>query len=191
MRFGTLRSNKLTCFIRRRTCATPSPSTCSRYELSFVLLTYALALSNSATAAVQALGTYERDASVSEGQRKRSDEQINMAADTLCRAAGVLKYLSEVVIPDWEALTPDLRGRPPEITKDVTMALSKWVGASSMMMESTPAPTDERSYCLIGGKCLYCLLIRVNQADTPHHSFPESASQMPSDLRSGDCYQSP
>jgi len=96
-----------------------------RYELAFVLLTYALALSNSATVAVQALGTYERDASVSEAQRKRMDEQVNAAAETLCRAAGVLKYLSETVIPDWEALTPDLRERPPEVTGDVTLALSK------------------------------------------------------------------
>ena len=76
---------------------------------------------------VLTLGPYERDPGTSEADRKRADEQINAAADTLCRAAGVLKYLSETVIPDWEASGSDTRGRPPEATREVTSSLSKWV----------------------------------------------------------------
>lgn len=99
---------------------------CSQYELVFVLLTYALALANHATTLVHNLGTYERDASVSEQERKRNDEQVNLAAETLCRAAGVLHHLSEVVIPAWEgSAMVDLRSRPPEATREVTSALSK------------------------------------------------------------------
>lgn len=97
----------------------------SHYELSFVLLTYALALCNAGTATVQALGQYERDLGVSESERKRCDEQINAAADMLCRAAGVMKYLAETVIPEWEASGSGLRGRPPEITREVASALSR------------------------------------------------------------------
>lgn len=97
----------------------------SNYELSFVLLTYALALCNAATSTVQNLGQYERDLGVSEAERKRGDEQINAAADMLCRAAGILKYLAETIIPEWEASGSDLRGRPPEVTREVASALSR------------------------------------------------------------------
>lgn len=97
----------------------------SHYELVFSLLTYALALSNQATSLVLSLGQYERDAGTTEADRKRGDEQINAAAETLCRAAGVLKYLSETAIPDWEGSGSEMRGRPPETTREVASALSK------------------------------------------------------------------
>lgn len=74
---------------------------------------------------MQTLGQYERDLSVSEAERKRGDEQINSAADLLCRAAGILKYLAETIIPEWEASGSDLRGRPPEVTREVASALSR------------------------------------------------------------------
>lgn len=98
---------------------------CSHYELVFCLLTYALALSNQATTIVLALGQYERDPGTAEADRKRGDEQINAAAETLCRAAGILKYLSEVAIPEWEGSGAEMRGRPPETTREVATALSK------------------------------------------------------------------
>lgn len=98
----------------------------SHYELAFVLLTYALALCNAGTATVQSLGQYERDLGVSEAERKRCDEHINAAADMLCRAAGILRYLAETVIPEWEASASDLRGRPPEVTREVASALSRY-----------------------------------------------------------------
>ncbi|CAD6570078.1 MAG: hypothetical protein CYPHOPRED_003733 [Cyphobasidiales sp. Tagirdzhanova-0007] len=96
-----------------------------QYELCFVILTYALALSNISTSSVYVLGTYERDPGVSELQRKKGDEQINSAADTLCRAAGVLQYLSETLIPQLEASPGDLKDRPSEITREVAGAVSK------------------------------------------------------------------
>lgn len=74
---------------------------------------------------MQSVGQYERDASTSDSDRKSGDEKINSAADTLCKAAGLLKYLSQTVIPQWEASSLDLRARPPDITREVTDALSK------------------------------------------------------------------
>lgn len=88
-------------------------------------MAYALALCNAATSTVHNIGQYERDLSVSEAERKRGDEHINSAADMLCRAAGILRYLAETVIPDWEASGSDLRGRPPEVTREVASALSR------------------------------------------------------------------
>jgi len=76
---------------------------------------------------VYTLGIYERDLGVSEAERKRGDDQINSAADTLCKAAGVFKHLAEVVIPEWEASPASPKTRPPELTRDVTAALAKWV----------------------------------------------------------------
>ncbi|KAL7008100.1 hypothetical protein EMMF5_002282 [Cystobasidiomycetes sp. EMM_F5] len=95
------------------------------FELCFVLLSYALALSNLATSTAQSTGQYERHANTSDADRKRGDERINAAADLLCQAAGVLKYLSETAIPRWESAAGGLKARTPELTKEVSSALSK------------------------------------------------------------------
>lgn len=94
------------------------------YELASTLLTYALALSNLSAATVASLGWYERDRSLSLDQRKRNDERLKWAADTLCRAAGILLYLSTQLIPKWSDHVGSLDGLPPDLTTEATLALS-------------------------------------------------------------------
>lgn len=96
-------------------------------ELAGTLLSYALCLSNQASALVASLGSYEISASVSSSAIKVHDETINQAADVLCRASGILLHLAEVVVPRWEAAvgTEALRARPVEMTREVCTALGK------------------------------------------------------------------
>ncbi|GAA5978764.1 hypothetical protein JCM11641_006170 [Rhodosporidiobolus odoratus] len=103
----------------------PLPSL--HYELVANLLTYAFCLANSASTLVTSLGSYEISSSVSSSAIKIHDETINQAADTLCKASGVLMHLAEVIIPRWEAAvgTEALRTRPLEMTREVATALAK------------------------------------------------------------------
>ncbi|GAA5851289.1 hypothetical protein JCM8547_004195 [Rhodosporidiobolus lusitaniae] len=103
----------------------PLPSL--HYELTATLLSYALCLSNQASTLVTALGSYEISSSVSSTAIKVHDETINQAAETLCRASGVLMHLAEVVIPRWEAAVgaEALRLRPLEASREVATALAK------------------------------------------------------------------
>lgn len=96
------------------------------YELAATLLTHALCLTNLSTTLVSALGSYEISSSASSATLKQHDESINSAAELLCRASGILSYLSETVIPRWEsAVGEDIKGRPIELSRDVVTALSK------------------------------------------------------------------
>ncbi len=94
------------------------------YELAWVLVTYALALANFAAATVHGLGAFERDRSLSAEDRRAKDERLRWGADTLCRASGVLVYVSEELLPQWRdaAGVVDI---PPDLTGEATLALSK------------------------------------------------------------------
>ncbi|GAA5842676.1 hypothetical protein JCM9279_003659 [Rhodotorula babjevae] len=96
-------------------------------ELTATLLSYALCLANQASSLVTSLGSYEIASSVTTTALKVHDETINQAADTLCRASGILMHLAEVVIPRWEAAVglDALRARPVEMSREVTTALAK------------------------------------------------------------------
>ncbi|GAA5989650.1 hypothetical protein JCM10908_000573 [Rhodotorula pacifica] len=105
-------------------------------ELTATLLAYALCLANQASSLVASLGSYEISSSVSSSAIGVHDETINTAADTLCRASGVLMYLAETVIPRWEAAvgTEALRARPVEMTREVTTALAKMCLADANLL---------------------------------------------------------
>ncbi|GAC98026.1 hypothetical protein PHSY_005614 [Pseudozyma hubeiensis SY62] len=95
------------------------------YELASVLLTYALTLSNFAAATVASLGSFERDRSLSSDARKLKDDRLRWAADTLCRSAGILLYLSTDLLPKWSDQVGRVEGLPPDLTTEATLALSK------------------------------------------------------------------
>lgn len=69
---------------------------------------------------------YERTL-ISESDRKANDERMNAAAESLCYSAGILAFISSSTIPKWEDQHDEksLSDRPPELTSDVTLALSK------------------------------------------------------------------
>lgn len=83
---------------------------------------------NRAATLVASLGSYETSASVSTAGVDSHSETINSAAEILCRASGVLRYLAEVQIPTWELSVGDsIRSRPVELTRSVVSALSRLV----------------------------------------------------------------
>lgn len=94
-------------------------------DLAFTLLTYGFAFSNLARSTVAALGRYEYDRTISETSRKMKDEKLNFAVQLLCRASGVFKYLSDSVLPAWDQCDTPSQVRPPDVTQEVTNALSK------------------------------------------------------------------
>ncbi|KZO98781.1 hypothetical protein CALVIDRAFT_478004 [Calocera viscosa TUFC12733] len=98
------------------------------YELCFTLLTYAYGLGDLAHASVTSLGLYEQEGYVSEAERKEKDEQLNFAARTLCRAAGVFKYIPDTILPEWakvNAASSKGKDRPPDLSPEVLTALPK------------------------------------------------------------------
>ncbi|GAA5999029.1 uncharacterized protein JCM10292_003269 [Rhodotorula paludigena] len=105
-------------------------------ELTATLLAYALCLANQASTLVASLGSYEIASSVSSSAIKVHDETINQAADTLCKASGVLMHLAEVVIPRWEAAVglEALRTRPIDMSREVTTALAKMCLADANLL---------------------------------------------------------
>ncbi|GAA6021459.1 hypothetical protein JCM10207_004742 [Rhodosporidiobolus poonsookiae] len=113
---------------------TPLPSL--HYELTATLLAYALCLANQASVLVASLGSYEISSSVSSASISIHDETINQAADTLCRASGILVHLAEVAIPRWEAAvgTDALRSRPLDMSREVATALSKMCLADANLL---------------------------------------------------------
>ena len=94
-------------------------------DLAFVLLTYAFALSNLARSYLAALETYEHDRTISEADRRSKDEQLGVAVTFLRRASGVFLHISETVLAEWETGSAPSFKKPPELTKEVTSALSK------------------------------------------------------------------
>ncbi|KAH9069792.1 hypothetical protein EDB83DRAFT_2262514 [Lactarius deliciosus] len=96
-------------------------------ELVFTLVTYGFALSNLARLNVAALGSYERERGISDVERKAKDEKLGFAVAQFCKASGIFEHVSTVALSDAEQ-TPswkNIRARPPELSKEVTSALSK------------------------------------------------------------------
>ncbi|SGZ31128.1 BQ5605_C047g12311 [Microbotryum silenes-dioicae] len=107
------------------------------YELASTLLCHALCLSNNSASLVASLGSYELSNTLSKTDLNRHDQVIQKAADMLCRAAGLLAHLSEVVIPRWEiavGLDNLSKSRPVELTKEVTMGLAKLCEADANLL---------------------------------------------------------
>ncbi|KAK0543475.1 hypothetical protein OC846_006404 [Tilletia horrida] len=96
------------------------------YELLSVLLLQATSLSNTATSIVNALPPdYERIRTLTQAQRKVNDDKLKLAADLLCRAAGIFEYVASSFIPAWELEVGHIDPRPPETTTELAKALSK------------------------------------------------------------------
>ncbi|KAJ7205913.1 BRO1 domain-containing protein [Mycena haematopus] len=97
-------------------------------DFAYSLLTYAFALSNLARSKVSSLGTYEHDRAISDADRKAKDNQLNVAADLLCRASGIFSYISETVLVDWESASSTASTaftKPPDLSREVNNALAK------------------------------------------------------------------
>ncbi|KAK4051160.1 hypothetical protein OIV83_002982 [Microbotryomycetes sp. JL201] len=104
-------------------------------ELAATLLTHAICLANHADVLVQSLGSYETSVTMTSAALKAHDETVNVAADMLCRASGVLMHLAEVVIPRWETgVGEEWRRRPVEFTRDVATALAKMFQADANLL---------------------------------------------------------
>lgn len=88
-------------------------------ELCAMHMLLGMALANEAAVVVEALGLYELDTSLDTATRRQNDERLKIAADLLCRAAGVFDYVAVELLPKWESDVP----RPPELTRDVATAL--------------------------------------------------------------------
>ena len=104
-------------------------------ELVFTLITYGFALSNLARLNVVSLGSYERERGISDIERKAKDEKLGFAVAHFCKASGLFEHISTVVLPEAEQ-TPgwkNVRARPPELSKEVTSALSKCALFSSLL----------------------------------------------------------
>jgi hypothetical protein len=99
-------------------------------DYAFALLTYGYAFSNLAWMTVDGLGAYERDRTISEEQRKAKDKELNVAVEFLCKASGIFAFIAETVLPAWEVNRTDGPpgfNRPPELMKEINVALSKYV----------------------------------------------------------------
>lgn len=99
-------------------------------DLAFTLLIYAFSLSNLARSTADSLGQYERDRAISDLERKAKDEQLSVAVDFLCRASGIYTYLADTVLPEWETHirgAPTAFEKPPDLSREVSNALSKYV----------------------------------------------------------------
>lgn len=104
------------------------------YELCFSLLTYAYGLCDLAHAAVASLGNYEQEGYLPEAERKEKDDQLNFAARTLCKAAGIFKYLPDSILPEWakvNSASSKGKDRPPDLSPEVLTALPKIVMADA------------------------------------------------------------
>jgi hypothetical protein len=93
--------------------------------LAFSLLTYSFVLSNLARSVVASLGNYEYERAISDAERKAKDEKLNFAVTLLCRASGVLTYISDSVLLIWSK--DEHKFRPPDLSREVTSALAKCV----------------------------------------------------------------
>lgn len=98
-------------------------------DYAFTLLTYAFALSNLAHVIVDSVGNYEQDRAITEAERQRKEEKVNVAVDFLCRASGIFNFLSDTVLPEWDTSrvsTPNYH-KPPDLTREVSNSLAKFV----------------------------------------------------------------
>ncbi|TFK70627.1 hypothetical protein BDN72DRAFT_529482 [Pluteus cervinus] len=97
-------------------------------DYAFTLLTRAFATANLARVTVLSLGSYEFDRAISDAERKRKDESLNVAVDWLRTAGGIFSFVADTLLPEWETN----RGggtlglsKPPELSREVNSALAK------------------------------------------------------------------
>ncbi|CAH7685465.1 BRO1-like domain-containing protein [Phakopsora pachyrhizi] len=112
----------------RRVSAPPRISLSSfHFELSFVLFSLALSISNNAHSISASIGSYELG---TEQDRQSGDFKLSQAVEALCRASGLLDHLSQSILPNWENQHSDgivnLRSiRPPELSRESTAGLAQ------------------------------------------------------------------
>lgn len=101
-------------------------------DYAFTLLTYAFALSDLAHVIVDSVGNYERDRAITSTERQAREEKVNVAVDFLCRASGIFGFLCDSVLPEWETsrVSPPRSLKPPELTREVSNSLAKFVARS-------------------------------------------------------------
>lgn len=167
-------------------------------DLASSLLTYAFALSNFACVTVASLGSYEYDRAISEIERKAKDEKLNFAVTMLCRASGIFTYVSEKVLLDWDKAGEGASGRPPDLSKEVNVALAKMALADaqtlairkflsksaydSVVSPGPPLPKSHPSIPLIFKFHLECVSLYSSArtlAMTPRSARPLSPSSNP------------
>ncbi|EMD37643.1 hypothetical protein CERSUDRAFT_136342 [Gelatoporia subvermispora B] len=109
-------------------------------ELTFALLTYAFALSNLARAIVYSLGSYEKQRSITDAERRVKDERLGFAVTLLCRTAGIFEYIGKDCLALWErerdrVVSSGLNcPRPPDLSREVVMGLSKMALADAQSL---------------------------------------------------------
>ncbi|KAF9010615.1 hypothetical protein BDQ17DRAFT_933061 [Cyathus striatus] len=106
-------------------------------DYAFTLLTFAFALSNLAHTVVSSLGNYESERAISDEERKRKDEQLNVAVGFLCKASGIFTYVSDTVLPEWEVNRsggPPGFNKPPELSREINNALAKMALADAQAL---------------------------------------------------------
>lgn len=106
------------------------------YELVATLQAYAICLSNNAATLLGALGSYETSRSVSSTALTQMDQRVNDAADKLCQAAGIARFVSDKAIPAWEAQSApeQIRRRPAEMTRECASALEGMFHADANLL---------------------------------------------------------
>ncbi|WFD44946.1 hypothetical protein MPSI1_003620 [Malassezia psittaci] len=96
-------------------------------ELCAVHILLGMALSNQAASMVHTLGLYELDSSKNTMERQQNDQQIKVATDWLCRAAGIFDYVATRLVPKYKPATPRL----PEMTSDACLAMARFCMAEA------------------------------------------------------------
>lgn len=91
------------------------------FELAFVLVVHAMALSNHAAALVDVLGAYELDAHEGAGARAAGDEKLRAAADHLCRTSGAFAFVATNIVPQWSR---EWLVDVPDVAAETCLALS-------------------------------------------------------------------
>lgn len=163
-------------------------------ELCAVLMLLGMALSNEAVGAVETLGMYELDTSVDAATRRANDDRLKVAADLLCRASGLFSYVATELLPRL-----DVSARPPELSRDVAMALSRFslaeahrlalrklqspalALATDTLTPGPPLPSGHPSAALLAKLHLHTAslyeqavsLIRTHEKHTPHAAEPD------------------
>lgn len=91
------------------------------FELAFVLVVHAMALSNHAAALVDALGAYELDVREGADARAAGDEKLRAAADHLCRTSGAFAFVATHIVPQWSR---EWDVGVPDVAAETCLALS-------------------------------------------------------------------
>ncbi|TFY69897.1 hypothetical protein EVJ58_g133 [Rhodofomes roseus] len=171
-------------------------------EVIFTLLTYAFALSNLSRTVVHSLGAYERERAISDAERKAKDEKLQFAVTLLCKASGVFEYIAKDCIQEWERERDRVAAagmtclRPPDLTREVVIGLSKMALADAQTLairkllsraafDSTitpgpPLPKSHPSPMLISKLHLECAALYTSArslAKTPGDYRPASSTK--------------